>query len=189
MNCPHPHHAHHFGPWMRHMASVPKGFLKYTVLKLIDEKPLSGSEIMNKIASKTEGHWKPSPGSICPLLAWLQDKGFTKKVSDQEPGMKRYTLTNKGKLFLEELVKKRKDIRKRFGGFSPPFFMFPRFKSNSKNINKLLKAGKNFMKASWNLMDNLRIKYTEEAANQAKEVITQATEKLYEIANKLEQND
>lgn len=182
-------HRHHFGHWMRHMASVPKGYLKYSVLKLLDEKSLSGSEIMNEIEKETAGRWKPSPGSIYPLLAWLQDKGYTKISSDQEPGMKRYTLTDEGKAFLEAHVQRRNDIEKRFGGFRPPFFMFNHFISNPEKTNELLEAGKDFMKASWNLLESLRKKYTEEAATQAKEAIDQATEKLNEITQKLEQDN
>ena len=184
MNCS---RRHHFGPWMRHMASVPKGFLKYSVLKLLNEKPRSGSEIMSEIESKTDGHWKPSPGSIYPLLSWLQDKGYTKEASDQEPGMKRYTLSDEGKAFLEEHVKRKKEIRERFDAFRPPFHRFPWLNSYPEKAKELFKSGKGFMKASWNLLDNLREKYSEEAAAQAKEVFEQATEKLNEIAKKMEQ--
>ena len=184
MNCS---RRHHFGPWMRHMASVPKGFLKYSVLKLLNEKPRSGSEIMSEIKSKTEGRWKPSPGSIYPLLAWLQDKGYTKEVSDQDPGMKRYTLTDEGKAFLQEHVKRKKELREKFGAFRPPFHRFPWLNSYPKEAKELLETGKSFMKASWNLLDNLREKYSEEIATQAKEVLKQATEKLNEITKKLEQ--
>lgn len=183
MNCP---HTHHFGPWMRHMASVPKGFLKYSVLTLLDEKPRSGSEIMNEIEDKTEGRWKPSPGSIYPLLAWLQEKGYTKEVANQEPGIKRYMLTEAGKAFLEEHLKKRTEIRKRFGIFRPFSHGLPWFNTYPEKTQELLKEGKAFMKASWKLIDNLREKYTEEAAIQAKEVFKQATEKLNEISKKLE---
>ena len=171
------------------MASVPKGYLKYSVLRLLGEKSLSGSEIMNEIEKETEGRWKPSPGSIYPLLAWLQDKGYTKIASEQEPGMKRYTLTNEGRAYLEEHVRRRKDIQERFGSFRPPLFMFHHFNSHSKEKNELVEAGKGFIKASWNLMNNLRERYTEEAATQAKDVINQATEKINEINKKLKQNE
>ena len=68
-----------FKYWMRYMAAVPKGFLRYQVLELLNEKPLSDSEITNEIEKKTNGCWKPSPGSVYPLLAWLQDiKRFKK---------------------------------------------------------------------------------------------------------------
>lgn len=180
---------HHFGHWMRHMASVPKGFLKYSVLKLLDEKPRSGSEIMSEIESKTEGHWKPSPGSIYPLLAWLQDKGYTREAPDQEPGMKRYVLTEEGKAFLEEHVKRKKEIRMKFGAFRPLFHRFPWLNNYPEEARDLLEAGKDFMKAGWKLLDSLRDKYSEEAATQAKEVFKQATDKLNEIAKKLEETD
>jgi DNA-binding PadR family transcriptional regulator len=39
------------------MAMVPKGFLRYQVLKLLNEKPMSGSELMSEIEKQTEGRW------------------------------------------------------------------------------------------------------------------------------------
>ncbi|UCE96156.1 MAG: helix-turn-helix transcriptional regulator [Candidatus Bathyarchaeota archaeon] len=163
--------------------------MKYSVLKLLAEKPRSGSEIMNEIENKTEGRWKPSPGSIYPLLAWLQEKGYTKETAEQEPGIKRYTLTDQGKALLEEHSKKRKELRERFGAFRPPFYRFPWLNSYPEKAHELLEAGKSFMKASWNLLDSLREKYSDEAVAQAKEAIKQATERLDEIAKKLENTD
>ena len=90
---------------MRRTASVPRGLLRFLVLKLLAEKPLSGVEIVEVIEKETGGKWKPSPGSIYPLLAWLQDKGYTIESSTVESGMKRYALTDKGKEFFKEQVK------------------------------------------------------------------------------------
>jgi len=87
---------------MRHTAAVPKGFLRYYVLKLLNEKPMSGSEMMSEIEKQTNGCWKPSPGSIYPLIAWLQDQGHIKEAPEQEAGIKRYTLTEQGKTFSKE---------------------------------------------------------------------------------------
>ena len=67
--------------------------------------------------------------------------------------------------------------------------MFRHFNSHPEETNELVEAGKGFIKASWNLMSNLREKYVEEAATQATEVINQATEKLKEINKKLGQTD
>jgi len=83
-----------FRHWLRHMAAVPKGYLRYQVLELLNEKPMSGSEIMNEIEKRTGGCWKPSPGSVYPLLAWLQDNGYVREVPVEESGVKRYTLTD-----------------------------------------------------------------------------------------------
>ena len=181
------HHAHPFGRWMRHTAFVPKGFLRYYVLRLLNEKPMSGSEIMNKIEERTDGHWKPSPGSIYPLIAWLQDKGYTKEIPEQEAGTKRYTLTDQGKTFLEEHVKRKEELRERFGFFMPPFLGLPWFNSHPKKTRELAEAGKKLVKAGWNLLDSLREKYSEEAITEAKEIIEQAAEKVDEIAKKLKE--
>ncbi len=183
------HHRRHFNHWMRHVASVPKGFLRYHMLKLLKEKPRSGSEIMSELEELTEGHWKPSPGSIYPLLAWLQDKGYTKEVSEQVAGMKRYTLTEEGQAFLEEHTKRREELRKRFEFFKPPFQSFRWLNSYPEKTKELLKAGKEFVKVSWNIADSLRKEYSEEAANEAKKVIEQAAERLKEIAKTLKNND
>ena len=170
---------------MRHMASVPKGFLRYYALRLLNEKPMSGSEIMNEIEKRTDGHWKPSPGSIYPLIAWLQDKGYAKEVPEQEAGTKRYTLTDQGKAFLQEHIKRKEELRKRFGFLTPPFPGLPWFNFYPEKTHELVEAGKKLMMAGWNLFDSLREKYSEEVVTEAKEVIEQAAEKLNEIAKKL----
>lgn len=172
---------------MRHMAVVPKGFLRYYVLRLLNEKAMSGSEIMNEIEKRTDGRWKPSPGSIYPLLAWLQDKGYAKEVPEQEAGIKRYTLTDQGKAFLQEHINRKEELRKRFGFLTPPFPGFPWFNFHSKETRELVEAGKKLVKASWNLLDSLREKYSEEVIAEAKEVIEQAAGKIDEIAKKLKE--
>ena len=181
------HHTHPFRHWMRHMAVVPKGFLRYYVLRLLNEKPMSGSEIMNEIEKRTDGRWKPSPGSIYPLIAWLQDKGYAKEVPEQEAGIKRYTLTDQGKAFLEEHVKRKEELRRRFGFFMPPFPGLPWFDFYPKKTRELVEAGKKLVKANWNLLDSLREKYSEEVIIEAKEIIEQAAEKIDEIAKKLKE--
>lgn len=140
------------------MAMVPKGFLRYEVLKLLNEGPMSGSELMGEIEKQTDGYWRPSPGSIYPLLSWLQDKEYVKEAGEQEAGTKRYTLTDQGKAFLEEHVKKREELRKRFRHFGPgPGFMGPMwFEFYPEKAKELRKATKGIAVALWNLRDKLR---------------------------------
>ena len=66
---------------MKQTEGVPRGLLRFLVLKFLVERPMSGAEIVGKIARETGGKWKPSPGSIYPLLATLQEKGFTRESS------------------------------------------------------------------------------------------------------------
>ena len=169
------------------MAAVPKGFLRHNVLQFLNEKPMSGSEIMNEIESRTNGHWKPSPGSIYPLLSWLQEKGYSEEVPDQEPGIKRYTLTDEGKKFLEKSVERRKEFRKRIGFFAPPF-VGPHWHGHlSEEARKFVDAGKRLVMSSWDLLDNLHEEGSEEAAKNATEVLEQAAKRIEEINNELKQ--
>jgi DNA-binding PadR family transcriptional regulator len=168
------------------MAAVPKGFLRYYVLKLLNEKPMSGSEIMSEIDRRTGGHWRPSPGSIYPLLAWLQEKGYSVEVPNQEPGVKRYTLTEQGKNFFEEHTKRKKELRKRTGFFASPFLGPRWFNQYPEECRGLIESGKKLVKSSWKLLDNLRQEYSEEAVAQATEILDDAAKKIDEIAQKLE---
>jgi len=181
MCSPHPPFRH----WMRHMAAVPKGFLRYYVLRLLSEKPMSGSEIMSEIGEQTHGCWKPSPGSIYPLLAWLQEKGYSKEVPEQESGIKRYALTDQGKAFLEEHVKRKQELRRRIGFFTPPFLGSPWFNHFPKETRELVESGKKLVMSSWTLLDSLREKYSEDAVAKATEVLEQAAKKIEEITEKL----
>jgi DNA-binding PadR family transcriptional regulator len=88
-------HRHHRS---RRRIGVPKGLLHYISLKLLEKSPMSGSEITEKIEDFT--NWRPSPGSVYPLLASLQEKGFIEPYPNAGPGLKQFIITEKG---IEEL--------------------------------------------------------------------------------------
>jgi DNA-binding PadR family transcriptional regulator len=176
-----------FRHWMRHMAMVPKGFLRFQVLKLLNEKPMSGSEIISEIEKQTNGHWKPSPGSIYPLLSWLQDKGYIKETAKKETGIKRYELTDQGKAFFEEHVKTREEMRKRLRNLGPgPYFMGPMwFEFYPEKAKELRKATKDLSAAIWNLRDGLRQKYSEKAVEEAAKTLEETAKKIEDITKKI----
>lgn len=67
------------------------GGMRYYVLWLLSQKNLRGSEIIETVQRQTMGWWRPSPGTIYPLLNSLLNEGFIKKEEDL-----RYSLTPKG---------------------------------------------------------------------------------------------
>lgn len=77
-----------------------EGFLKLAVLKHLSRRPLAGYGLMQAIAEETG--WKPSPGSMYPLLnSMVKDELATVKTQ----GRKRvYTITKGGADALEELL-------------------------------------------------------------------------------------
>jgi DNA-binding PadR family transcriptional regulator len=95
----------------RKRIGVPRGLLRYLSLKLLVEKPVSGSEIVDKIEEYTD--WRPSPGSIYPLLSHMQEIGVIRLHEDQDPTIKRFELTEKGRLHAEEMLAHSCQMRER----------------------------------------------------------------------------
>lgn len=173
---------------------VPKGFLRFYVLKLLSGKPMSGSEIIQEIENISGGHWGPSPGSIYPSMSWLQDEGCIKEVPPEEAGMKRYTLTDQGKNFLDEHMQRKEEIRKHFRFFGPPLFgpslpMFLDFfwnKLDQKGAREMKEASRELIKAIWNFRENLQENYSEDLMNEAKAALEEAANKIEDINKRFE---
>jgi DNA-binding PadR family transcriptional regulator len=177
---------------------VPKGFLRYRVMKLLKEKPMAGSEIMDIIEEQTGGYWRPSPGSIYPLLAWLEDKGFIREVGG-EAGIKRYALTDRGETFLTEQEKVWEELQERFRhvrfgpGFMGPLgpfgfgvgfgFGIGIGPPHEKPIG-LEKEMRELLMALRNLQERLRWDYSQEAVEGARKALEEATRAIEGIARK-----
>ena len=80
-----------------------EGALKFLVLWLLSEAPRNGVEIINEIERMTWGWWRPSPGSVYPLLSSLAKDGFIVKMQDG-----RYQITEKGLEEIKEVLPPRK---------------------------------------------------------------------------------
>ncbi len=170
---------------MKHTAIVPKGFIRYQVLELLSEKPMSGSEMMNEIEKKTDGRWKPSPGSIYPLLSWLQDNNYVKELPVEEGGMKRYTLTDKGKTLLEEQRKIKMNFRKEARFMPPPLLGGLWFRLPPERTIELRKSMHRVVSAFFELGTNLEEHFSEHAIEEVSKVLDEAAEKLEELNRKL----
>ena len=85
------------GPPM--VEGLAKGILPWYIMHLLDEHPLYGNEIIRHIGEVTRGTWKPSPGSVYPLLHHFEKEDLI--IGDWERGKaapkRRYRLTDKGK--------------------------------------------------------------------------------------------
>ncbi len=87
---------------------IRRGFLKMIVLKMISEKPIHGYDIIQEIEAKSRGHWVPSPGSVYPVLDYLESKGY---ISMEESDRKKvYTITDKGRKALDDIDARRKEL-------------------------------------------------------------------------------
>jgi len=174
------HRRHRFmRHWMRHAAMVPKGFLRFQLLKKLSEKPMSGSEIMTELENDTKGCWRPSPGSIYPLLAWLQDQNLIKEAEQTEPGIRRYALTDSGKAFLESETRSRDEISKHMENLGKMWYGTHREKGEGGRL-----AG-DFFRASGDLHRELRKAHSKEELEEAKKSLEEITRQIQAITSRL----
>ncbi len=85
-----------------------RGFLKLYTLKLLFEGEKTGYGLMKTIEEET-GFWKPSAGSIYPLLKSLEEADLAEHR--EEDDKKLYSLTEKGRKAFEEAEGARAEIR------------------------------------------------------------------------------
>src|SRR5690606_1132999 len=53
-----------------------RGDVRTGILLLLAEKPMSGYEIIKEGRERSNGAWRPSPGSVYPMLQQLEDEGL-----------------------------------------------------------------------------------------------------------------
>lgn len=71
-----------------------RGDVRASILALLKDRPMHGYEMIQEIAERSGGTWKPSPGSVYPTLQLLEDEGLISSAS--EGGKKLFSLTEAG---------------------------------------------------------------------------------------------
>ncbi|MFC7884588.1 PadR family transcriptional regulator [Streptomyces sp. NPDC057376] len=95
----------HGGPWGGRGRGGPRGRarrgdVRASILALLKDRPMHGYEMIQEIAERSGGAWKPSPGSVYPTLQLLEDEGLI--ASESEGGKKLFALTEAGRAAAEE---------------------------------------------------------------------------------------
>jgi len=93
-----------------------QGHLKFVILRLLDEKPRHGYEIIKDLEGRFGGSYAPSPGTVYPTLTMLEDLGYA-KVVPEEGGKKIYEITEEGRRYLQENSSTVDDIFGRIADF------------------------------------------------------------------------
>lgn len=89
-----------------------RGLLAFYVLSLLAEKNMYGKQIIDHITTMTRGNWKPSPGSIYPMLQKMVKLGLATEHMENSRGQSTrvYELTDSGRDALKEM---REEIKPR----------------------------------------------------------------------------
>jgi DNA-binding PadR family transcriptional regulator len=96
-----------FGPWFgepgrRGMRGprAKRGDVRAAALALLAEEPMNGYQIIQAIGERSDGVWRPSPGSVYPALQQLEDEGLIRAEAG-DGGRRAYRLTDEGRSYVE----------------------------------------------------------------------------------------
>ncbi len=77
---------------------VRRGDVRVAILAVLADEPLNGYQVIQQIAERTDGAWRPSPGSVYPTISQLEDEGLIE--GDDERGRRTLRLSDAGREYL-----------------------------------------------------------------------------------------
>ena len=92
-----------------------RGDVRAAILDVLAGDELNGYQVIQLIAERTGGAWKPSPGSVYPTIQQLEDEGL---VTGRDVGGRRMLrLTDDGRRYVEEHAE---EFAATWAPFEPP---------------------------------------------------------------------
>ena len=85
-----------FGPAYAFGRRAGRGDIRAAILVLLTEEPMHGYQIIQELAERTGGVWRPSPGSVYPTLQQLEDEELVRETAS-DSGKRVYELTDAGR--------------------------------------------------------------------------------------------
>ncbi len=76
-----------------------RGDVRAAILDVLSGEAMNGYQIIQQIAERSGGAWKPSPGSVYPTLQQLEDEGLIR--STERDGRKQLWLTDAGREYVD----------------------------------------------------------------------------------------
>jgi DNA-binding PadR family transcriptional regulator len=71
-------------------------------------EPVNGYQVIQQIAERSGGAWRPSPGSVYPTIQQLEDEGLVE--ADDERGRRSLRLTEAGEVYVAENAEELADV-------------------------------------------------------------------------------
>lgn len=91
-------HGRGFGPGPEHHGPphrAKRGAVARSILLLLDERPMHGYELIEELERRSDGAWRPSPGSIYPALRRMESRDLV-TGEDDDNGKRIYSITEEG---------------------------------------------------------------------------------------------
>src|ERR1700728_877441 len=77
-----------------------RGDVRAPPLARLPEEPMNGYQIIQAIGERSDGVWRPSPGSVYPALQQLEDEGLI-RAEAADGGRRAYQLTDEGRAYAD----------------------------------------------------------------------------------------
>ena len=143
---------------------IPRGLLHHLSLMLLQSGPKSGSELTEQIEEYTD--WRPSPGSIYPLLSNLQENGLIEPYDDGEVGIKRFKLSEKGLNEIEAHPHHEDEFRKRNKTIRKTYWRL--MKGMPENVYESFAGIIDSMESTWDSIDDNQVTLFKEILDNTK---------------------
>ena len=147
--------------------------LQHLSLFLLKSGPMSGSELTERIEEFSE--WRPSPGSMYPLLSNLQERELIEPYEDGEAGLKRFIITQKGKEEIHTHGNREEEIGKRIRTFRKITWIL--MKGMSEEVYGSFSGLFEALDSTWDSID-------ENAVTQFKDILDNTITELNKIGKK-----
>ena len=137
-----------------------RGDARAAILALLAEEPMHGYQMMDELAERTKGAWRPSPGSIYPTLRRLSEESLVSSM--EQDGRRVFQLTEVGR-----------QAAAAAGDGAPPWERLARSAGDidlRKTVLNVAAAAKQVASTG-----------TPEQLAQADEILTQARKRLYQL--------
>jgi DNA-binding PadR family transcriptional regulator len=79
---------------------VRRGDVRAAILDVLAVEPMNGYQIIQQIAERSGGAWKPSPGSVYPTVQQLEDEGLVE--GHEGEGRRLLRLSEEGRRYVDE---------------------------------------------------------------------------------------
>lgn len=153
---------------------VRRGDVRAAILDVLATEPMNGYQLISQISERTQGAWKPSPGSVYPTISQLEDEGLIE--GDEARGRRVLRLTDEGRAYVtanaDELA----------GVWSP--FAEPE-RTGSPDYSALKPEIGQLMSAVWQIVST----GTDQQRRDAIEVLVDTRRRLYGLLAEGDQGD
>jgi DNA-binding PadR family transcriptional regulator len=149
-----------FGPRGGRRAS--RGDIRAMILSLLSEAPSTGYGIIQAATEKTNGEWRPSPGSVYPTLQQLVDEELVEQAGEGK--RTEYRLTEAGRAYVADHAE---ELQRAWEAAS----------GRSEASDALVESAKKFM----GVLHQFRIAATDEQRVKAAATLDEARKALYLI--------